>query len=141
MNAQRIFVDTNLFIRFLTNDIPEQADEVEGLLRRAGVGEIVLVTNNMVIAEIVWTLQSNYHLSKSEIKDKVLAIVNTPGLEISEDDLLVQSITWYEEKNIDFVDAYNASWLLNQGITTACTFDRKYFARFDGITVLTPENV
>jgi predicted nucleic-acid-binding protein len=139
MNSQRIFIDTNLFIRFLTNDIPEQADAVENLLHRAVIGEYALVTNSMVVAEIVWTLESFYHLPKTEIKDKVLAIVNTPGLDISEDDLVIQAITWYVEKNVDFADAFNAAWLLKQGITTVCTFDRKHFAHFEGVTVLTPE--
>jgi uncharacterized protein len=139
VNSQQVFIDTNLFIRFLTNDIPDQADAVENLLRRAVSGEYMLVTNSMVVAEIVWTLESSYHLPKTEIKDKVLAIVNTPGLDIPEDDLISQAITWYAEKNVDFIDAFNAAWLLKQGLTTACTFDRKHFARFEGLTVLTPE--
>jgi len=139
MSSQRVFIDTNLFIRFLTNDIPEQADAVENLLRRASIGEVELVTNSMVVAEIIWTLESFYHLAKSEIKDKVLAIVNTPGLDISEDDLVIQAITWYVDKNVDFADAYNTAWLLKEGITTAYTFDRKHFDRLEGITVLTPE--
>jgi len=141
MTPLRVFADTKLFLRFLTNDIPEQADAVEKLLRRAAIGELIFVTNSMVLAEIVWTLESFYHLSKTEIKDKVLAIVNTPGLDIYEDDLIIQSVTWYVEKNVDFADAFNAAWLLKQGITTACTFDRKHFARFEGVTVLTPEKV
>jgi uncharacterized protein len=139
MTPLRVFADTNIFLRFLTNDIPEQADAVEKLLHRAAIGELIFVTNSMVLAEIVWTLESFYHLSKIEIKDKVLAIVNTPGLVISEDDLVIQSVTWYAEKNVDFADAFNAAWLLKQGITTDCTFDRKHFARFEGVTVLTPE--
>jgi predicted nucleic-acid-binding protein len=139
MSSQRIFIDTNPFIRFLTNDIPEQAEAVENLLHQAAVGECELVTNSMVVAEIVWALESFYHLSKINIKDKVLAIVNTPGLKIPEDDLILQAITWYAEKNVDFADAFNAAWLLNEGMTTACTFDRKHFARLDGVTVFTPE--
>jgi predicted nucleic acid-binding protein len=139
MSSQQIFIDTNLFIHFLTNDIPEQADAVENLLNRAAIGEVVLVTNSMVIAEIVWTLESFYHLPKTEIKDKVLAIVNTAGLDISEDDLMIQAVTWYADKNVDFTDAFNAAWLLKKGITTACTFDRTHFARLEGVTVLTPE--
>ena len=138
MTPPLVFADTNLFLRYLTNDLPEQADAVEKLLQQAAIGELTFVTNNMVLAEIVWTLESFYHLSKTEIKDKVLAIVNTPGLVISEDDLAVQAITWFEEKNLDFIEAFNAAWLLKQGLTTACTFNRKHFARFEDITVLTP---
>jgi predicted nucleic acid-binding protein len=38
----------------------------------------------------------------------------------------------------DFIDAYNAAWLLDKGIRTAYTFDRKHFARFEGMTVKAP---
>ena len=50
---ERLFLDTNLFLRFLTNDVPAQADAVERLLRRAAAGEVQLVTSSLVIAEIV----------------------------------------------------------------------------------------
>jgi hypothetical protein len=33
MAIETAFADTNLFLRYLTNDVPEQADAVEGLLR------------------------------------------------------------------------------------------------------------
>ena len=53
--GESVFADTNLFLRHLTNDVPEQADAVEGLLQKAAAGELVLVSNSMVVAEIVWT--------------------------------------------------------------------------------------
>ena len=51
----------------------------------------------------------------------------------------MQAIAWYAEKGIDFVDAYNAAWLLRHGMTTICSFDRKHFARLEGIVLQVPE--
>jgi predicted nucleic-acid-binding protein len=138
MKPEPVFVDTNLFLRYLTNDIPEQANAIEALLRRAAAGEVLLVTNSLVMAELVWTLESYYRLPPQSIQVKVLAILNTPGLEVREGDLVLQAVLWYAEKNVDFIDAYNTAWLLDQGIKTACTFDRKHFARFEGVSVTTP---
>ena len=138
MKAERVFADTNLFLRYLTNDIPAQADAVEELLRRASDGEIVLVINSLVIAEIVWTLESYYGLARGSIKDKVLAILNTPGIEAAEGDLLLQAIFWYEDKNVDFIDAFDAAWMLTQGLATIYTFDRKHFSRIKGIRAEVP---
>jgi len=138
MRPERFFADTNLFLRYLTNDVPEQADAVEQLLRRAAAGEIVLVTNGLVIAEIVWTLESFYRLPREEIKDKVLAILNTPGLVVADGDLVLQAITGYVEKDVDFIDAYNAAWMLAQEVKAIYTFNRKHFARLEGITVKVP---
>jgi uncharacterized protein len=138
MKVERVFVDTNLFLRYLTNDAPLQAEAVEQLLKKAMTGKVALVTNSLVIAEIVWTLESFYRLSRSEIQEKVLAILNTTGLEVIEKDLVSQAIAGYSEKHVDFIDAYNAAWLLNRGMKVAYIFDRKHFQRFDGITVQVP---
>jgi len=138
VKPERVFADTNLFLRYLTNDIPAQADAVEQLLNLASDGEIVLVINSLVIAEIVWTLESHYGLARDGIKDRVLAILNTPGIEAAEGDLLLQAIFWYADKNIDFVDAFNAAWVLAEGLATSYTFDRKHFSRIEGIRVQVP---
>ncbi len=138
MSPERVFVDTNLFLRYLTNDVPAQADAVEKLLRQAVAGEITLVTNTLVIAEIVWTLESFYHLTKNDVREKILAILNTPGLDVVDSDQILQAITWYADQNIDFIDAYSAVWLLDRKMSTAYTFDRKHFARLPGITVRVP---
>ena len=138
MKPEQAFVDTNLFLRYLTNDIPAQADAVEQLLRRAAAGQVVLITTSLVIAEIVWTLESYYQLPKKDIQGKVLAILNTPGLEIAESDQLLQAMSWYVDQNVDFIDAFNAAWLLNQGLTTIYTFDRKHFSRLASLDVRMP---
>ena len=45
-------VDTNLFIRYLTNDDPEKADRISHLLDDAAAGQVTLVTTEMVLAEV-----------------------------------------------------------------------------------------
>ena len=138
MKPERIFADTNLFLRYLTNDVPAQADAVEKLLRRASDGEVILTINSLVIAEIVWTLESYYGLSRSDIRDKVLAILNTPGLEAENGVLLLEAIFWYADKNIDFIDAFSAAWMFAEGLETTYSFDRKHFSRIEGIRVHVP---
>ncbi len=98
MKPERVFVDTNLFLRYLTNDVPVQADAVEQLLHRAAKGELVLVSNTLVIAEIIWTLESFYKLSKVNIREKIPAILNTPGLNVANSHRVLQAITTYAKK-------------------------------------------
>jgi len=72
------FLDTNIFIRFLTDDVPEKADACEEIFRKAVEKQETLFTTDLVIAEIVWVLESFYELPKDEIQDKVEKILNTP---------------------------------------------------------------
>ena len=138
MKPERLFADTNLFLRYLTNDVPKQADAVEQLLRRAAAGGLVLVTNTLVMAEMVWTLETFYQLPRRDIKEKVLTILSTPGLDVADGELILQAMICYTEKNVDFIDAYNAAWMRSFGLKIACTFDRKHFFRFEGVTVMIP---
>lgn len=135
---ERAFIDTNLFLRFLTNDVPEQADAVEVLLQRAEAGELILMTNRLVTAEIVWTLESFYKKTKLDVRDAVLAILNTPGLEVEAYDQVLQAAVWYAEKNVDFIDACIAAQLFEAGPDTIYTFNRKHFGRFPHLEVHAP---
>ena len=77
-------------------------------------------------------------MSRSAIRDRVLAIVNTPGVTVEDEDLILQAIVWYATENVDFIDAYNAAWLLTNGMQTAHTFVATHFSRFEGINVKAP---
>lgn len=134
--GERAFVDTNLFLRFLTDDIPAQAEAVGELLRKAADGELELVTNDVTIAELVWTLESCYALGRDEIREHVLAILNTPGLEVIDAEVVLEAITWYSDEGVDFIDAYNRAWLLRQGLEVAFTFDRRHFSRLQPVVVV-----
>ncbi|MDO9128751.1 MAG: PIN domain-containing protein, partial [Anaerolineales bacterium] len=105
----------------------------------AAKGEVALVTTSLVIAEIVWTLESYYHVPKRDVQAKVLAILNTAGLKVTDADLVMQAIGGYAEKNVDFIDAYNAAWMLKNDIGKIYTFDQKHFSRFEGIVAETPK--
>jgi len=133
------FIDTNLLLRYLRNDLPEQADAVEVLLKRAAAGNVSLVTNVMVIAELVWTCESFYKLSKQEIRDKVVMILNTPGLRVENHDLLLQAALLYADQNVDFIDAYNGCWAKDQKIPLVYSFDQRHYRRIPGIAVDAPE--
>lgn len=138
MEAEIVFADTNLFLRYLTNDVSAQADAVEALLQRAAKGKVNLVTTSMVIAEIVWTLESYYELEKKEIQVMVLGILNTKGLEVIDSDLILQAIVPYADKNVDFIDAFNAAWMVRNDVSKIYTFDQKHFNRFEGIIAELP---
>ena len=131
------FVDTNIFLRYLTGDDPEQAPRARRLLERSERGEEQLVTTALTIAEIVWVLESVYELDRASIRAKVVAILGLSGLTVEDGETLLQAIVWYEEKNVDFADAYSAAWMDRRGLDEVYTFDRD-FDRFEGLTSLRP---
>jgi uncharacterized protein len=132
------FVDTNLFIRYLTNDDPKKADRVERLLNDAAAGKLRLVTAEMVLAETVWVLESCYGLKSGEVAPLVRAILATPGLDVTNAPLVTRALEHYEHRNIDFIDGYIAAVMEKQGITEIYSFDKKHISRITAITRTEP---
>ena len=133
-----LFVDTNVFLRFLTNDDPVKAKHADRLFRDAVSGKIALTTSLLVIAEIIWTLESFYKLEKHEIASKVEKILNTPNLECVEASLIFTALDLYVHHNIDFIDAYHAFHIKDRGLTRILTYDRKHFARVPWLEIVEP---
>lgn len=125
----RCFVDTNLFIRYLTNDDPILADRVEQLLDDAATGSVQLVTTELVMTESVWVLESSYHLNHAQIAPLIRGILATPGMEVINGDLVGKALIMYELQNIDFVDAYIAALMEKQGIKDIYSYDKKQLSR------------
>ena len=134
-------VDTNVFLRFLTNDVPEEADAAEALFRAAEAGRITLYANPLVIAEIVWVLESFYRLERARVTEAALAVATMPGLVLPGQDTVLLALKWYEERGVDYVDAYNAAWCIDRELDGLITLDRRHFARLDAVAARSPREV
>jgi predicted nucleic-acid-binding protein len=136
--VQRYFIDTNIFLRYLTNDDPVKTGRIENLFKQAERKMFTLTTSHLVIAELVWTLESYYRLQPLFIEETILKIINTPFIELPNEDLILQALDLYVIKNIDFIDAYNAIFMRESGITQIYTYDTKHFKRIEWVEVFQP---
>jgi predicted nucleic acid-binding protein len=132
------FVDTNLFIRYFTNDDPQKADRVDRLLEQAKNNVIRLITADIVIAEVVWVLESAYGLKAAEIAPMIKAMLATPGLEVTNKVLAGRALHYYITCNIDFIDGYIAALMERMNITEVYSFDKKHLPRISKIKRLEP---
>ena len=133
---QTIYVDTNVFLRFLLWDIPDQSAEAEELFQGAVNKKNRLHTSELVIAEIVWTLESFYKKTKKEIAELIRGILSTPNLSVANSNHIIQALDEYVSKNVDFIDAYSAAFMRNNKIFQIKTFDEKHFKRFTDIKIM-----
>ena len=129
-----LFVDANVFLRYLTDDDREKADRVATVLSRAAKGDVKLVTTELVLAEVVWVLESSYGLKNREIVPLIRGILATPGIEVVNGDLVGRALDIYQTDNVDFVDGYIAAVMEARKIREILSFDRKHMARIRTIT-------
>ncbi|MFZ3073239.1 MAG: PIN domain-containing protein [Thermodesulfobacteriota bacterium] len=126
------FIDTNVFLRYLTADDRVKYNKCKALFERAVNGGETLVTSDMVIAEVVWTLLSYYKTPKSEIVEKVSIILNTPNIEVKNYRIITEALAIYSVQNIDFIDAYNAVFMKHNKTEEIYSYDKD----FDGVDFL-----
>ena len=122
------FIDTNIFLRYLTKDDPSKYDKCREIFKKAIEGKITLVTSGMVIAELIWTLLSYYKIAKADIVEKVTIIVTTENLYIPDKNIIADALVLYSRKNIDYIDAYNAVFMKYHGLDKIYSYDRDFDA-------------
>jgi predicted nucleic acid-binding protein len=125
---KRQFIDTDIFLRFLTRDDPSRYEKCRDIFKKAIEGEIALATSAMVIAELIWTLLSYYKVPKADVIEKVSIIVATESLHIPEKDRIMDALVLYGRKNIDYIDAYNAVSMRHDGLKEIYSYDEDFDA-------------
>jgi predicted nucleic acid-binding protein len=133
----RASVDTCFFLRYLTGSPPDQAEQAEKILQQAERGEIQLVVPPLVIAEIIWVLETSvFNLSKQEAAEKAIAILNLRNIHVDNSRLLEEAAVLHAELNIDYTDAYLACFAKAEGLENVYTFDKKDFSKVQWLRVL-----
>ncbi len=137
-NSARAVIDTNLLVRYLTEDDPSKANDVKRLLLQAAQGEVRLLIPSVVIAELVWVLQSFYKLDRGEIVPLLNAILHTHGVEVSDKTVVSEAIALFRDGTIDFIDAWIIAFAKTFEVRAVYTFDRKHFKGVEGIEMMHP---
>ncbi|MCP4628752.1 MAG: type II toxin-antitoxin system VapC family toxin [bacterium] len=132
---KKIFFDTNFLLRFYLDDIPTQALKAKRMVQAAKKGQILLVTDLIVICEMVWVMDSFYELEKEEISEKITNLYRTPGVVVFNGDVLPQALSIYVRKNIDFTDAVIASSATKNHIEYLASFDKKHMQRLTDLGI------
>lgn len=119
-----IIVDTNAFLRFFLDDIPEQKGKVKQLFHKAKQKEVILIVPQIIIFEIDFILEKIYDFPKEDIIDKLQSLITTQYLLVESRNIFNKSLLLYEKENISFVD----SFLLAKSVLEDAelfTFDQK----------------
>jgi len=130
-------IDANVILRYLTNDVPEQAKQAEELLNRVEVGNEDVFLPDIILADIIWILEKYYKQTREDIREWITAILSLQGLTFSDKEMALNALDIYVAKKIDWSDASAAIQMVQRDITEIYSFD-KHFDRIDGIIRIEP---
>lgn len=120
----KIGLDTNLLVRYITNDDPGQADKVEDLFDSLRDNS-TLVINRVVLAELDWVLTQVYEYSKGDFLKVIDQMFATQKIAFSDPNLVKEACRLYTKSNADFADCYLGVINADLGCETTYTFDKQ----------------
>lgn len=113
-----IAVDTNVLVRFLVDDDPEQARRASALLTDA---DAVFVAKT-VLLELIWVLRAAYGFDRPAIARAVRGIGGLPNVRFEQPEHIAAALC-FVEAGMDAADALNLASA--HGATAFYTFDQR----------------
>jgi predicted nucleic-acid-binding protein len=123
------FVDTNVLIRHLTGDPPSQAARASRFLAEAD--ELLLA--DLIVAEVVYVLESFYEVKRARVAELVRAIIAFDAVRVDDEELLLRAVEVYEVERLDFAESYLVASAERSGVDAVASFDRS----IDRVTTIT----
>lgn len=116
-----IALDTNVVVRLLVDDHPEQTRRARRLIEARPV--LVLPT---VLLESEWVLRGAYRLVPGAIAAAFRKLLGVPGVAAENGAAMAQAIEWYE-RGLDFADALHLA--MAREAEALATFDARLARR------------
>ncbi|TFF04074.1 PIN domain-containing protein [Pseudomonas sp. BCA14] len=117
-----IGLDTNVLVRYVTQDDPVQspkACELIESLTTLSPGFVSLVS----VVELVWVLQSCYQCAKSELVTVLETLLRTRELIIEQAEIVWQALRRFTASKADFADCLIERCAHSAGCEYTATFD------------------
>ena len=109
-------VDSNIILRFLTNDVPKKAERCEKLLNRVEEGKEAVEIPLLVIAEIIYVLEKIYKEPKIRVYSLLVPILNLRKVHVPNKKIILKALEIYVKEKIDFTDAWISAYAKEKGI-------------------------
>jgi predicted nucleic-acid-binding protein len=126
-------LDTNVLVRHLTADPPEQAKRATAFL--AGAEELLL--SDIVVAELVYALDTVYRVERVRIAELLRAVIAFPPIVVLDEALLLRALELYEQEKLDFVTSYLAASAERSGVGVVASFYRS-LERIKSVRLIEP---
>lgn len=128
MKDNIILLNTNILIRYFTNDVPAKAARCETMLKKVSEGKQRALLNEVVIAETVWVLDGEYSYPREKITEILLRLVNTPYIIVPNKDIVNLAFSYWKLNGfkVDYIDVYNAAWVSSENLEGIYSYDTDF---------------
>ena len=112
-----VALDTNLLVRLLTGDEPEQSRRVADLIDTSPACFVPIT----VVLELEWVLRGAYRLDHRAVIAALEGLMAIRHVHLEQEELVRQALAWHRQ-GLDFADALHL--LRSEGCARFATLDR-----------------
>lgn len=120
-----IGLDTNVIVRYLTNDDPEQFKLAENILETELNSHNQGFISLIVLIETVWVLKSCYQQDKDSLIHIIESLLTTKQIYIEKSDYAFRALRLWQKGNGDYSDALITIISNENNCEYILTFDKK----------------
>jgi predicted nucleic-acid-binding protein len=120
-----IGLDTNVLVRLVVGDDPQQTDQAKRFVNRRCTPNSPGFINCIVLAEFVWLLAGTYGYGRSEIATAIEGLLAGDDRVVEHHDEVRASLEDFKAGRADFADALIGHINRARGCEATATFDRK----------------
>ena len=119
-----IGLDTNVLVRYLTQDDPIQSPQATELIEHRLTARNPGFISVVAMAETVWVLERAYGLNGDQIADAIERTLQASELMVENEQQVFAAMTTLREGRGSFADALIGALGMRAGCSHTATFDR-----------------
>ena len=104
--TETIIVDANIIIRFLLNDHPKLSQLATSLFSKAQKKLIKIYLDEVILAEVIWTLSSFYKIKKADLIDNIEKLLSQDWIVNTKKKSMLKALYLYKSSNLDYIDCW-----------------------------------
>ena len=119
-----IGLDTNVLVRYLTQDDPAQSRTATRILEAGAARGDAYFISSIVMCELVWVLDDAYGYSRAETLVALEGVLRTAQFEFDDKEQLWSAVADYRSGKADFSDYLIGRLSRRSGCEETLTFDK-----------------
>ena len=120
-----IGLDTNILVRYLTQDDPQQSSRATEIIERRLSAENPGFVSIVAMVETVWVLERAYGFSTAEVAGAVERILQADVLVVADEQEVFSAMIALKEGQGSFADGVISALGTKAGCSSTLTFDQK----------------
>lgn len=116
---KKIVIDTNIILRYLLGE--KESEKIEKVLN----SKDQLFIPDIVVAEVVWTLQRYYKWEKVKIVEFFISLLSNGNIEFNQTQIF-SSFEIYLKHNVKYADAYIYQLMCQKKLKYIYSYDHEF---------------